>query len=667
MRIAQLVVVPVASARRSSRRTSSRTPCAARPASALQATDVTGAAADPRLGRSSLARRRSCSAATRSRARSTGCCPAVASTPARASSRALRRELQEELGIERRAAARRAGGARRLDRAGEQRAPEARRPHHLRRRSHRPLARGCDLRGRGRARPSAVHVRRAARGRRSIRRSSASSNAGSRATLSPISARSGRPEKREILAPHPSEAQRRARRSRRASRVRRVPARAPAGDGRAPRVRACPATEQARAARRFGARQRLREQPVGEPRVPRQQRTVEVRADRAADAAPLEAGLAVVPEPVEDAAERRRARRRGPSGRRGSRSPPPSAARRRARTRGARRRSSAARRRRCRAGRRRRPAARLPSGRGRAARAADIRHRPRAPRRHPRPQLRSPGPWPRGRRRSAPARDPARRRRRSRSTSAGVESPSADRPHVEIDPRRLARRREHRDVPAIGVDVQIARDRGARRRTFMRPAPSTAARSRGPRRSAAARASPCTWAGTRARRPAAVAREAAVERIRRCRARRRSRPRPGRRTQSAAPSSAARSPETISRSSSAASGSKSTSQIHDTSRPSAISSLSAMTATPSRGPRTSVRTISLAPAGFLIRSTSSVLSSDVDAARSGRTPAANLVQTGGDLVERAADRTRDRRRGERVVDVVEARQRAAARAVLPPA
>ena len=52
----------------------------------------------------------------------------------------------------------------------------------------------------------------------------------------------------------------------------------------------------------------VREQPVGEPRVTWQQRTVEIRADRATDAAPLEAGLAIVSEPVENAAERGRAR-----------------------------------------------------------------------------------------------------------------------------------------------------------------------------------------------------------------------------------------------------------------------------------------------------------------------------------------------------------------------
>src|SRR5207248_9725283 len=48
----------------------------------------------------------------------------------------------------------------------------------------------------------------------------------------------------------------------------------------------------------------LREQPVGEPRVPREERAVEVRADRAADAAALVAALAVIAEPRDNPAER---------------------------------------------------------------------------------------------------------------------------------------------------------------------------------------------------------------------------------------------------------------------------------------------------------------------------------------------------------------------------
>src|SRR5205807_365561 len=51
-------------------------------------------------------------------------------------------------------------------------------------------------------------------------------------------------------------------------------------------------------------RERLREQPVREPRVAREQRPVEVGADHAAGAAALEAALPVVAEPGEDASER---------------------------------------------------------------------------------------------------------------------------------------------------------------------------------------------------------------------------------------------------------------------------------------------------------------------------------------------------------------------------
>ena len=49
--------------------------------------------------------------------------------------------------------------------------------------------------------------------------------------------------------------------------------------------------------------ERLREQPVGEPRVTRQKRPVEIRADHAADTAALEAALAVVAEAGEHASE----------------------------------------------------------------------------------------------------------------------------------------------------------------------------------------------------------------------------------------------------------------------------------------------------------------------------------------------------------------------------
>src|SRR6185437_10892658 len=67
-------------------------------------------------------------------------------------------------------------------------------------------------------------------------------------------------------------------------------------------------------------------------------------------------------------------------------------------------------------------------------------------------------------------------------------------------------------------------------------------------------------------------------------------------------SSAARSPVATNRSRPARSGSKSTSQIHDTSRPSAIASFNPITTTEGVPPSTIVRTASFAPAGFLINS-----------------------------------------------------------------
>src|SRR4029453_2434624 len=54
-------------------------------------------------------------------------------------------------------------------------------------------------------------------------------------------------------------------------------------------------------------RQRLSEQPGGEPRVPGEERSVQIRPDRAADATALVPAFAVVPEPGEDPAERLRA------------------------------------------------------------------------------------------------------------------------------------------------------------------------------------------------------------------------------------------------------------------------------------------------------------------------------------------------------------------------
>src|SRR5262249_9867892 len=55
-------------------------------------------------------------------------------------------------------------------------------------------------------------------------------------------------------------------------------------------------------------RQRLRQEPVCEPRVPWQQRPMQVRADGAPHATPFVAALTVVSKAGDDAPERRRAR-----------------------------------------------------------------------------------------------------------------------------------------------------------------------------------------------------------------------------------------------------------------------------------------------------------------------------------------------------------------------
>ena len=172
--------------------------------------------------------------------------------------------------------------------------------------------------------------------------------------------------------------------------------------------------------------QRIGEDAVGEPRVARQQRAVQVRAVRLPVPAALEARLAVVPEAVDDAAERLcawvedRAARRGSRTRRAS-GPP-------RRTRATRRRSSASCRRSCAAAGSRFPATPRPRRRGRSGRAAGTRRRRRGTPRRPRLPRGAHPPSARDRARRAPARDPARRRRRrgrSRRRAQGRRMPIA--------------------------------------------------------------------------------------------------------------------------------------------------------------------------------------------------------------------------------------------------
>ncbi len=119
------------------------------------------------------------------------------------------------------------------------------------------------------------------------------------------------------------------------------------------------------------------------------------------------------------------------------------------------------------------------------------------------------------------------------------------------------------------------------------------------------------------------------------------------------PSSAARSPETMTSPARSSSGSKSTSQIHETSCPSAIASLSATTSTGGT-PVSSVRTTSFAPAGFLIEEEDDRLAAGRDPLEAAERRA-EALEPGADVLERRADRERERGGRDRVVDVVEAR------------
>ena len=108
---------------------------------------------------------------------------------------ALHRELARGGRHPRRDPGRRPDRARRLDLAAARVRREARRAHHLRGRSLGPLARGRHLAGRRRARPPALRRAPSSTRSSSIRRSSASCAAGSRATRRCISARSGHPRR----------------------------------------------------------------------------------------------------------------------------------------------------------------------------------------------------------------------------------------------------------------------------------------------------------------------------------------------------------------------------------------------------------------------------------------------------------------------------------------
>ncbi len=130
-------------------------------------------------------------------------------------------------------------------------------------------------------------------------------------------------------------------------------------------------------------------------------------------------------------------------------------------------------------------------------------------------------------------------------------------------------------------------------------------------------------------------------------------------------SSAARVPLHVTRRTRSAMNSKSASHTHETSWPSAVRSLSTAKTSCSPSSSASVRSTSLAPAGFL---TSRIASSRPPTTHGLGAAERRLrrVQPGDDRVEARAEHVRQRRGAERVVDVVEAgegeRQRAPARA-----
>ena len=121
-------------------------------------------------------------------------------------------------------------------------------------------------------------------------------------------------------------------------------------------------------------------------------------------------------------------------------------------------------------------------------------------------------------------------------------------------------------------------------------------------------------------------------------------------------SSAALVPAQVTRRTRPASSSKSASQIHETSCPSAVRSLRIPSRSSSPCSSVSVRRTSFAPAGFLISRIDSSVPDERDPLGAAECRADRL-EPGHDLPELEAELETERRGAERVVDVVEARQR----------
>ena len=306
----------------------------------------------------------SCSAGTRSRARSTGCCRAAASTsgetPRRRAApraRARRSGIDDDVPFE--------GPVAIVDSiAPATSCPrEARRAHHLR---------GRPLGGRSLEAVDIASTRPCAATGCSASTSWTRSSCTRRSSASSARWQPGRPGRVPRRRSGPLRSGRRATRARSAETACACALELVGRAARSRRLAAC-------------VRERLREQPVGEPRVARQQRAVEVRADharrRGSPRSPLAPSLPkpATTRPSGSAPSSRIVRPAWFS------NPASVCAARPARTRAARRRSSAARPATvCERQQRRRRAARRRSGRGRSGRAAGSRRRPRGTRRRPR-------------------------------------------------------------------------------------------------------------------------------------------------------------------------------------------------------------------------------------------------------------------------------------------
>ena len=191
--------------------------------------------------------------------------------------------------------------------------------------------------------------------------------------------------------------------------------------------------------------------------------------------------------------------------------------------------------------------------------------------------------------------------------------------------------------------------------TLIDRAPRTAPRARAMRARRATRAAQCMSEARTAVPPAASARAASSAVGRSATTRRRSTGTPAYFRRSA--SSAARVPAQVTRRDArTASSSKSASHIQETSRPSAVRSLRIASTSSSPGSSASVRRISLAPAGFLIsRIDSSVAPIRTRSARPNA--AVTPPRPAATVARRRIELEAQRRGSERVVDVVEARER----------